>query len=65
VERHQHISCLRHLVIAAHGQAPGPRQKQGNYMATGEELKTLEGKSPAERTTYGHERTRQQREQRP
>src|SRR4029450_11594919 len=24
---------------AAHGQAPGPKQKQGNFIATGEDLK--------------------------
>jgi hypothetical protein len=46
---------------ATHGQAPGPKQKQSNYMATGEELKTWQDKSLNERLTLAHERTQQQR----
>lgn len=46
--------------LATHGQGPGPKQKQGNYIATGEELKMLEGKSVHERRTWAHERMQQQ-----
>jgi hypothetical protein len=46
--------------LATHGQAPGPKQKQGNYIASGEDLKALEGKSVVERLTYARERAAQQ-----
>src|SRR4029453_4540183 len=47
--------------LATHGPAPGPKPKTGNYLATGEDLKALAGKSLSERLTFGHTQTQQQK----
>jgi hypothetical protein len=66
VELWQSLSAEEHYTRerqwqAQHGQVPGPKQKHRNYIATGEELKTLQGKSLNERLTFGHARGQQPR----
>jgi hypothetical protein len=70
VELWQSLSPEEHYTrerqwLKAHGQDRGPKPKPGNYIATGEELKTLEGKTPTEQLTFVRERALQAQRQRP